>query len=248
MIDVDDYLARIGLDAVPDASLDSLTMLQRTHLSTVPFEALDVFDRVPVSTDLAHSLDKIVYRNRGGWCFENNGAFSALLRALGFDVALLGAAVLLDGPSTVVDHLTLEVTIDGTPYLVDVGFGDSFATPLELNTAGPQDGHTGTFEFIPSSQGLTLTRHDDEGIPVPQYRFKRTVRRLDEFQPASDLLWSDTSLHWSQKPFATRLIHGGPERITLLKDRLKHPDGTETPVAKADWNNVLAKHFNITRS
>ena len=247
MIEVDNYLARIGLNAAPDVSLEALTLLQRAHLSTVPFEALDVFDRVPVSTDLNHSLDKIVNRGRGGWCFENNGAFSALLGELGFNVALLGAAVLLDGPTTVVDHLTLEVTLDGTPYLVDVGFGDSFATPLEINTAGPQDGHVGTFEFIASSQGLTLTRHDEEGIPVPQYRFKRTVRTIDEFEPASDLLWSDTSLHWSQKPFATRLIDGGPERITLLKDRLKLPDGTETPVTKEDWNDVLAEHFNIDR-
>ena len=250
MLDIDAYLDRIGMTARPTIDLAGLTQLQRGHMSHVPFENLDVFDRVPVTTGLEHSIPKIVEHSRGGWCFEVNGAFSALLDALGFDVSLLGAAVLLDGPSVVIDHATIEVNLDNTAYLVDVGFGDSFATPLEINRAGPQDGHVGTFEFIPSSQGLTLTRHDGSGVPEPQYRFKRTVRTIDEFATASDTLWTDTSLHWSQKPFATRLVDGGPSRITLLKDRLKRttPDGeSEVPVAIGDWNAVLRDNFGIER-
>jgi len=173
-------------------------------------------------------------------------AFGSLLDALGFSVVRLGAAVLLDGPNTIIDHLTLEVAFDAERYLVDVGFGDSFATPLEINTTGPQDGLVGTFEFIASAQGLTLTRHDDEGVPVPQYRFKRTVRQLADFDEASQRLQSDRSLHWSTKPFATRLIDGGPERITLLGDRVKFsgPDEERTePVAPEAWDDVLAEHF-----
>ena len=250
-IDVDRYLARIGLVSPPPLSLAGLTELQRAHMSSVPFENLDVFDGVAVQTDEAWSIDKVVNRRRGGWCFELNGAFAALLGALGFDVRRLGAAVLLDGPTVIVDHLMLEVTIDSVAYLVDVGFGDSFATPLELARTGPQDGHVATFEFIDSPQGLTLTRHDDEGVPEPQYRFKRTVRTLDEFAEASNRLQADRSLHWSQKPFATRLIDGGPERITLLGDRLKRvgPAGkSEVPVAPDKWNDLLAEHFAMTRS
>jgi len=199
----------------------------------VPFENLDV-----------------VNQRRGGWCFETNGAFGALLEELGFAVARLGAAVLLDGPAVVIDHLTLEVTVDGTPYLVDVGFGDSFATPLELNATGPQDGHVATFEFIASSQGLTLTRHDTQGVPEPQYRFKRTVRQLADFDEASTRLQTNRSLHWSQKPFATRLVDGGPERITLLRDRLKRhgPSGTaEEPVDPTEWDDVLSEQFSMRR-
>lgn len=250
-VDVDRYLARIGLDSPPPVSLAGLTVLQRAHMSTVPFENLDVFDRVTVRTDEAWSIDKIINRHRGGWCFEVNGAFAALLEALGFDVRRLGAAVLLDGPTVIVDHLMLEVTIDSVAYLVDVGFGDGFATPLELARTGPQDGHVATFEFIDSPQGLTLTRHDSDGLPEPQYRFKRTVRTLDEFVKASNRLQADRSLHWSEKPFATRLVDRGPERITLLGDRLKRvgPAGqTEVPVAPEEWNDVLAEHFELTRS
>ncbi|MGI9606386.1 MAG: arylamine N-acetyltransferase family protein [Acidimicrobiales bacterium] len=247
VIDVDQYLARIGFDGAIDHDLATLSALQRAHLSTIPFENLDVVAGRPVRTDLGWSIPKIVHERRGGWCFEVNGAFSGLLDALGFDVARLGAAVLLDGPTEVIDHLTIEVMLD-RPYLVDVGFGDSFIVPLELNRRGPQNGGSGTFEFIDSSQGLTLTHLDDAGVPVPQFRFRRVNRTLAEFEPASKMLRSDPELHWSQKPFATRLVDGGPDRVTLLRDRLKlTTDGAteEIPVAAGDWDDVLFSWFGV---
>lgn len=248
-LDVAAYLNRIGLDAPPSIDIDGLTMLMRAHLSTVAFENLDVFGGTPVRTDLPWSVDKIVGRKRGGWCFELNGAFGALLESLGFAVTRLGAAVLLSGPTTVIDHLMLEVQLDCS-YLVDVGFGDSFSTPLDLNVRGPQDGGVATFELIASSQGLTLTRHDTDGFPEPQYRFKRVAHQLSDFDAASTHLQTDRTLTWSKGPFATRLVDGGPRRITLLHDRLKQigPDGvTETPVASDDWDQHLHDHFGMTR-
>lgn len=246
-VDVDAYLDRIAFDRQPTVDLQTLRDLQRAHLSTVPFENLDVVAGVAVRTDLAWSLDKVVNRRRGGWCFELNGAFSALLNALGFDVRLLGAAVLLDGPNELIDHLTLEVMLD-KPYLVDVGFGDSFVVPLELNRTGPQDGLSASFEFIGSAQGTTLTQLDDTGTPVPSYRFKRVNRTLDEFTGASDRLRSDPALHWRNKPFATRLVDGGPDRVTLLSDRFARiVDGvrSESPIAQDDWSDVLDEQFGI---
>lgn len=248
-LDVPAYLNRIGFDTEPTKDLETLTNLQRAHLSTVPFENLDIVERIPVRTDLEWSVDKVVNKRRGGWCFELNGAFAALLRALGFEVRLLGAAVLLDGPNDLIDHLTLEVTLE-KPYLVDVGFGESFIVPLELNRTGPQDGISGVFEFIGSAQGTTLTRHDEAGTPVPSYRFKRVDKALADFVPVSDRLRSDPSLHWQHKPFATRLIDRGPDRITLLKDRLTMVlDGirTETPIEPEKWGDALEEHFHMTR-
>ncbi len=213
----------------------------------MPFENLDVVAGLRVTTDLDHSVSKILDLNRGGWCFEVNGAFAALLEAIGFQVSLLGAAVLLDGPSKVIDHLTLEVVVD-EPFLVDVGFGDSFSTPLRLNSGDAQDGGTGVYQLIASPQGTTLTRHDDDGVPAAQYRFKRVAHSLEDFTPASDALQGNPELHWSNKPFATRLIEGGPKRVTLLKDRLKISGPGEeevTPVSQQDWPATLKTWFAI---
>jgi N-hydroxyarylamine O-acetyltransferase len=231
-IDVDSYLEWIGFGGAPTNDLATLTALQQLHLTAVPFENLDIVDG-----------------GRGGWCFECNGAFALLLEALGFDVIRLGAAVLLDGPTRVIDHIALEVMID-QPYLVDVGFGDSFTRPLMLNSTGPQDGGTGTFEFIASPQGTTLTRHGAAGVPEAQYRFKRVAHRMEQFAPIADSLQVDPDKHWSTKPFATRLLDRGPDRVTLTRDTLKvkrNGELTTTPVGADEWDSTLYDWFGIRR-
>jgi N-hydroxyarylamine O-acetyltransferase len=246
-VPVERYLDRIGYSGSAEPTFDTLCKLQHAHLTSVPFENIDVVNRVEIRTDLAWSIAKVVDRHRGGWCFELNGAFGALLEALGFDVLRLGAAVLLDGPNRLIDHLTLEVMLD-EPYLVDVGFGENFVEPLRLNHPGPQVDPAGVFEFIESSEGTTLTHHDDQGVPGPLFRFRRVARELADFDPASELLRTDPGRHWMHKPFATRLLGSGADRVTLLKDRLKVTSGNETtemPVAADEWDGVLLDRFRL---
>ena len=113
----------------------------------MPFENLDIrpLGR-SIDFDLAALEEKIVRRRRGGFCYELNGLFAALLRELGFGVTMLAAGVARGdgsfGPEF--DHLTLLVRaaagVEGqsaasgkpsdTSWLADVGFGDSFREPL----------------------------------------------------------------------------------------------------------------------
>lgn len=232
------YLSRIGAEAPATADLTSLTSLMRAHLVAVPFENLDVFHLRPVSTALEWSIPKIVEQGRGGWCFEVNGAFGALLRSVGFDVRYLGAAVLLSGPNRTLDHLCLEVRLD-QPYLVDVGFGDTFISPLQLNTHAEQDGGNGTYQLMASPIGDTLTRHVD-GVPEASYRFKRVAHSLADFAPASEALASDSDGTFRKGPVITRLLGVEGRRVTLSTDRLvtRESDGSERttePVEPAEW-------------
>lgn len=246
-MEIDDYLARIGFDGPLRVDLDTLDRLMRANLSAVPFENIDVFNGTRVRTDVDWSFAKVVEHGRGGWCFELNGVFAEVLESLGFRVARLGAAVLLGGPASLVDHVALEVRLD-EPYLVDVGFGDSFCRPLALNRRGPQDGGTGTFELLPSREGLTLTRHDAAGIPEPQYRFKRVSLTMADFDGASARLQDDPDAIWHQRAFASRYLDGGPDRVTLVGNRLKIERGgnvDERPIEDADWSATLEEWFSM---
>ena len=245
-MDAGAYLEWIGFGGTPSVDLATLTQLQRVHMTAVPFENLFITQGIHVTTDAAASIDKIVRQGRGGWCFEVNGAFATLLEAVGFRVTLLGAAVLLDGPNRVIEHLTLEVMVD-EPYLVDVGFGESFIQPLALNRAGPQDGGNATYELIGSPEGTTLTRHVD-GVPTPEYRFKRVALRLDDFTPISDSMQVDPEKRWRSKPFATRLLDGGPDRVTVRRDvRKLVRDGVadERALTGDEWEDELIRWFGF---
>lgn len=249
-IDVAAYLDWIGYDSSPSLDLATLTELQQLHMTAVPFENLDIALGDGVALDAATAVDKIVEGGRGGWCFEVNGAFASLLEALGFRVTLLGAAVLLSGPSRVIDHVALEVQVD-QPYLVDVGFGESFTRPLALNRSGRQDGGNAAYEFIASPEGTTLARLDESGadaVPVAQYRFKRVAHSLEDFAPVSASMQVDPDKNWHKRPFATRLLACGPDRVTLTSDRLKIiRDGktTEQPITIDEWSTTLYDWFGI---
>src|SRR5260370_2295706 len=140
-MDVHAYLDRINYHGNLAPSAETLRQLQVAHLLTVPFENLSIHAREPIVLKDEALFEKIVSRRRGGFCYELNGLFAALLRALGFDVAMLSAQVANAkgsfGPDF--DHMTLMVT-RADRWLVDAGFGDSFLEPLRLDEESTQ-GH-----------------------------------------------------------------------------------------------------------
>lgn len=143
-IDLDAYLARIGLGVAPDADADGLGAVQRAHRLSIPFENLDVRLGRGINLDPAHVFDKLVHRRRGGYCFEQNQLFLRALTALGFDARPLLARVWLmatDIPPRT--HALTLVRIDGQDWIADPGFGGSYSPPMKLfdgSTASAPDG------------------------------------------------------------------------------------------------------------
>ena len=248
----DRYLQRIGIPAqTGPPTLDLLAEMQLAHLTRVPFENLHVFHRRGVRTDIDWSYPKVVEQQRGGWCFELNGCFGELLRAVGFAVDYISCQVWTEagewGPA--LDHLALLVHLDDRRWFVDVGFGDNCLVPLPLYdgeyTAMPRPAR---IEIEDEAFVLTESMPDDGWVPQLQGAFRS--RRLAEFTPRSEYLAAAPELGWSQKPFATRALAGDGSRVTLRRDVLRVRSGSgpfvDTPVAESEWSELLAQHFALT--
>ena len=157
------YLQRIGFDGSIQHRVATLELLQRAHMTAVPFENLHVFHRRGVRTDAAWSVPKVL-DGRGGWCFELNGAFAWLLRQLEFRVEYLQAQVFDDDElGAPFDHMLLRVEAGGA-FLADVGFGDSFLSPLRFDERGEQHDATGSYRLAPAGPGRS---------PSPGWRGRR---------------------------------------------------------------------------
>lgn len=241
-VTIADYCRRIGIAERPRHDLAWLAAAQRAHLRSVPFENFDVFAGIPVGVDTAYCLDQVVGRRRGGWCFVLNGAFGALLESVGFAVRRLGAAVLLGGPSTVIDHECLEVETPEGVFLVDVGFGDRGPTvPLAINSRQPVDDGIAQFAFFDSSQGLTLTRTNGDEM-MALYRFRRVTLSQGDFDGPSQQLQKDKSSPFHAAMFASLLTESpaGPAWVTLTDGQRKIVDRTgvfKSMIQGPDWTD-----------
>jgi len=214
-MDVAAYLDRLGLDRPATADVTALRVLQERHLAVVPFENLSIHLGEPIVLDTEALFDKIVRRRRGGFCYELNGLFAALLRELGFDVSLKAAKVFRPdgtlGPPF--DHALVRVELD-EPWLADVGFGRFSRFPLRLSATEAQADPDGEFLILDAPHGDIDVLLDGK----PQYRIEPRTRALDEFVPTA--FWQATSpdSHFTQGP--TCSLPGGHDRVTLAGDRL----------------------------
>ncbi|MCX4964482.1 arylamine N-acetyltransferase [Streptomyces sp. NBC_00654] len=127
-LDLDAYFARIGWSGEPGPTAEVLRSVHRAHMLGIPFENLEPVLGSAPSLALADLEAKLVRGERGGYCYEHNTLFSAVLKRLGFTVTPLAARVMLGAapgdirPRT---HMLMRVDVPGgdTPYLADVGFG-----------------------------------------------------------------------------------------------------------------------------
>ncbi len=150
---IDYYLRRTGTEQPAWPTVDALRELHLRHLRTVPFENLSIHLGEEIVLDEKRLLDKIVAGRRGGFCYELNRAFGALLAALGYDVTLLAARVYGGGGRLGIpyDHLALRVrTVDGDDWLADVGLGAHCHLPLAFGERGEQEDPGGN---VPDRRG-----------------------------------------------------------------------------------------------
>jgi len=131
---VDAYLTRIGIAAVPQAGPAELAQVQAAHRQAIPFENLDIPLGRGVRCDPASIFDKLVTGRRGGYCFEHNRLLSDMLGAMGFTSRILLARVLLGDPpeATPRTHCLVLVRFGDGDWIADAGFGGSYAPPMRL--------------------------------------------------------------------------------------------------------------------
>jgi N-hydroxyarylamine O-acetyltransferase len=177
-LDLEAYLRRVGHQGSTEASQATLTALHRAHLDSVSFENLDVFLRGGVDVGLEAIQEKIVFRGRGGYCYEHAQLFGAVLERLGFGVERLLARVGPDGgPATARTHMTLRVEAGQGVWLADVGFGSSPPVPLSLRryrSGGPQEADGWVYDITPDTeygQEVWKLREYQAGSWVTLYRW-----------------------------------------------------------------------------
>jgi len=245
------YLERIGLEGedIP-ITKEGLDKLQWAHLQNIPFENIDIFDYdLNIDFGIVKAFEKIISGKRGGYCFELNSIYMKLLEELGFDVYPVGARIMLSGShyTPAVSHRATIVTIAGSRYYSDVGFGLSSApcASICIDVSDEQEvgGRIYTVTDLPHNNKL-ITQHNDDG-QLTLFQFSTDPFALLDFLSCNMMM---QQLGWRAKRIANLRtadgaisIDGDILRVTKGKER------TESAIKSAgEAMNILTEQFGMT--
>ncbi len=243
------YLDRINYRGPLNADAETLRQLHVAHLRSVPFENLSIHEHEPIVLNDEALFEKIVTRRRGGFCYELNGLLAALLRELGFEVAMLSAEVAnADGGfSAPFDHMTLLVTLEQR-LLVDVGFGDSFIEPLMIDERGAQRQDDRAYRIKAIDHYLVMQKcANEEDDWKSEYRFTLTPYQYADYSERCLFHQTSPDSHFTQNRICSILKPNG--RISVSDTRfIVSADGrrNDYPVESSEqYRNLLREHFGI---
>lgn len=247
-MDVKSYLHRIKCSEKHSPSLNALAQLQENHLLNIPFENIDIYNKVKIHLD--NSYTKIVLHKRGGFCYELNGLFYQLLIHLGYHAKMVSARVFKNeneyGPEF--DHMAIIAYIGKQDYLVDAGFGEFAFHPLPIQPDIELVDPRGIFKIVKHNDGYWLvTQKKDDINFIPEYIFSEKERLLHEFNEMCEYHQTSPESHFTQKLICSLPTKDG--RITVSEKILKITSGgktTENAIkSEKDLNDILKEKFGI---
>jgi N-hydroxyarylamine O-acetyltransferase len=251
-LDLGAYWRRIGFAGAPAPTRECLDSLIERHAATIPFENIEVLARRVPKLDLAGLQDKMVRQRRGGYCFEQNRLFLAVLRAVGFDAHPMEARIRSGVPADVVTartHLATRVVLDGVDHLVDVGCGTiAPVAPLVLASRDEQAAGSGFYRFVDVEGELLLQGRDAEGW-ADCYRLLPSRPHAIDCEMGNWFVATHPKSMLGHNLLVGRAIAGG--RLRLFNRRLstfrpEHAAPVEqTLQTRAEFADALADGFGL---
>lgn len=247
-IDLDAYFRRIEYTGEQGATGAVLMGMHLAHATHIPFENLDVMLRRPIRLDLGSIESKLVYNQRGGYCYEQNLLFAAVLEQLGFSVTLLAARVRFGAqrilPRT---HVALAVDTGGDRWLADLGFGScGLLVPIPLQV-GEYQQFAWTYRLDREGDFWVL-RAPVGGVWQDLYIFNLEPQLAVDFEPPNHYVSTHPDSRFVQTLTVQRVAPDSRRvlRNTLLTTTTPAGDTCRTLRDGAELLAVLSEEFGLT--
>jgi N-hydroxyarylamine O-acetyltransferase len=247
------YFDRIGYTGPQQATSETLHALHRLHPQVIPFENLDTrLGRTP-RLDLESVFAKLVSARRGGYCYEHNLLFRAVLDTLGFETTGLAARVLWNDPAAMTPrtHMMLLVETPDDTWLADVGFGSmTLSAPLLFDTGREQTTPHEAFrlDLIERGDFMLQVKLGDAWRPI--YRFDLEPQFPADYAMANHYVSTYPESIFVDHLIVARVMPG--QRQTLFDTTLTQRGETESTreskrelTSAAELRGVLQDTFEL---
>ena len=248
--EISQYLSRINLGDC-NSTLEGLMSLQEHHAEYIPFENLDIVVGREIALNHQHLFEKIVTKNRGGYCFELNGLYAELLKSVGFSPKPVLGRVWLSNPKGTPprNHLANLVELDGKTFVTDVGFAGLITRiPLDINDASPVNDKDGKVRVIPvADRQFMIQRESDKGW-ANQYSFENVEISEEDIEISNYYMSTHPNSHLYSHKCVGRNTQVG--RIGLFNNKLttrreKKPSHSKRVEFGTEWLDAIKAEFSL---
>ena len=245
-----DYFDRIGYSGGPRSDIETVTELMRSQLFSVPFENLDVQAGKIISIVPEDIVDKIVYRNRGGYCYEVNGIFSMALTELGIQYQFVAARPMTYPDRRPRTHIAIVMKIDGEDWFCDLGFGPyTIRYPMRLNDIESELRHDDEiFALKKENEREYLLKQSLDGTWFNLYSFDLWPQEWVDFIPANYLNSTHPESLFVQKYMVA--LHNPVGKTFLVGNTLTNIENenvTKRTLFEHEIDDVLSNTFGLPR-
>ena len=217
-LDLAAYLQRTGYVGDIAPTRQALEALHLAHATRIPFENLDIQLGKPIALDLASLQAKLVGQRRGGYCFEHNLLFAAVLREFGFGVTQLAARVRY-GTTAVLPrtHMLLLVDVEGGRWLADVGFGgEGLLLPVPFGTGEEVRHYAWRYRAIEEAGATWVLQSSRDKVWHDLYAFTLEPQQAVDYEVVNHYL----TTHPNSRFVQTLTVQlPGPQKRMILRNR-----------------------------
>jgi N-hydroxyarylamine O-acetyltransferase len=234
------YLERIVYTGIINVTDEVLMRLHKKHVYQIPFENLDVYYKRIFNLDIGNVYEKVINDKRGGFCYELNLLFNWLLTQIGFTSRIIASRIFNEdgtvGPEF--DHMSIYVKT-GKEYLLDVGYGDLFVTPIEMSGGMQFDGRNyfridrwnkNEYVISMSTDGLSFSR---------KYTFSLDVVDIKDFDSICIDKQINPTSFFVKNVVCTKPTENG--RVTIFNNKFVEKDG------ESRMEQVIQSDEHLTR-
>jgi N-hydroxyarylamine O-acetyltransferase len=205
-----------------------LADLHLAHATHIPFENIDPLLGITPQLDLDSLQAKLIRSRRGGYCFEQNMLFAAVLERVGFQVTRLAARVWYRAvrrlPRT---HMLLRIDLAERPWVADVGFGvEGLLQPLPLIDGRETPQFAWAYRLVRGTGTWMLQYRERDGW-ADLYEFSEEPQDPVDYQPPNHYVATHPSSPFirtltAQLPTPdARFVLRGRDLITDYGDRVE---------------------------
>jgi N-hydroxyarylamine O-acetyltransferase len=148
------------------------------------------------------------------------------------------------------DHLAIITKINEKEYLVDVGFGDFTAAPLEFVLNIEQTDQNGVFAIRKYDENYFEVAKKDGEAWKSEYIFTILPRDLTEFSEMCNYQQTSPESHFTRNKVCSLMTENGRKTLTDKKF-IETKNGRKNEIdfeSEEDFNRILEREFCIKPS